>query len=100
MIFDPSAGVPAGSQTLTGTNTIAGATAINSGKLILGNFGALPNSTINVNTNLIVNREAAPFNNADLRKAMALSLDRKSMIDIILQGRGDAGGSLLPPPWA
>ena len=53
---------------------------------------------INVNTNLIVNRDAPPFNNADLRKAMALSLDRKSMIDIILQGQGDAGGSLLPPP--
>lgn len=53
---------------------------------------------INVNTNLIVNREAAPFNNAELRQAMALSLDRKSMIDIILQGQGDAGGSLLPPP--
>lgn len=53
---------------------------------------------INVNTNLIVNRESAPFDNADLRKAMALSLDRKSFIDIILQGQGDIGGSLLPPP--
>jgi peptide/nickel transport system substrate-binding protein len=53
---------------------------------------------INVNTNLILNRDAAPFNNPDLRKAMALSLDRKSMIDIVLQGHGDAGGSLLPPP--
>jgi peptide/nickel transport system substrate-binding protein len=53
---------------------------------------------INVNTNLILNRDAPPFNNADLRKAMALSLDRKSMIDIVLQGHGDAGGSLLPPP--
>lgn len=53
---------------------------------------------INVNTNLIVNREAPPFNDAELRKAMAMALDRKSMIDIILQGQGDAGGSLLPPP--
>ena len=53
---------------------------------------------INVNTNLIVNRENAPFSNPELRKAMALSLDRKSMIDIILQGQGDVGGSLLPPP--
>jgi peptide/nickel transport system substrate-binding protein len=53
---------------------------------------------INVNTNLIVNRESAPFNNPDLRKAMALALDRKSFIDIILQGQGDVGGSLLPPP--
>jgi peptide/nickel transport system substrate-binding protein len=53
---------------------------------------------INVSTNLIVNRENAPFNNPELRKAMALSLDRKAFIDIILQGHGDVGGSLLPPP--
>jgi peptide/nickel transport system substrate-binding protein len=53
---------------------------------------------INVSTNLIVNRESPPFNSPELRKAMALSLDRKSMIDIILQGQGDQGGTLLPPP--
>ena len=53
---------------------------------------------INVSTNLIVNRESPPFDNPDLRKAMALSLDRKAFIDIILQGQGDIGGSLLPPP--
>jgi peptide/nickel transport system substrate-binding protein len=53
---------------------------------------------INVSTNLIVNRDKPPFNNADLRKALALSLDRKSMIDIIQQGEGDVGGSMLPGP--
>ncbi len=53
---------------------------------------------INVSTNLIINRDDPPFNNPELRTAMALSLDRKSMIDIILQGQGDTGGSLLPPP--
>ncbi len=53
---------------------------------------------INVNTNLIVNRDAPPFNNLELRKAMAMALDRKAFIDIILQGQGDIGGSLLPPP--
>ena len=53
---------------------------------------------INVSTNLIVNRDSPPFNNAELRKAMAMALDRKSMIDIVLQGHGDIGGSLLPPP--
>ncbi|HEY5306475.1 MAG TPA: ABC transporter substrate-binding protein [Pseudolabrys sp.] len=53
---------------------------------------------INVSTNLIINRENPPFNNLELRKAMALSLDRKAMIDIILQGQGDAGGTMLPPP--
>src|SRR5450759_1193212 len=53
---------------------------------------------INVNTNLIINRENPPFNNLELRKAMALALDRKSFIDIIFQGQADAGGTLLPPP--
>jgi peptide/nickel transport system substrate-binding protein len=53
---------------------------------------------INVSTNLIINLENPPFNNIELRKAMALSLDRKAFIDIILQGKGDAGGTLLPPP--
>src|SRR6185437_3547945 len=53
---------------------------------------------INVSTNLIINRENPPFNNLELRKAMALALDRKSFIDIILQGQGDQGGALLPPP--
>ena len=53
---------------------------------------------INVSTNLIINLENPPFNNPELRKAMALSIDRKSLIDIILQGHGDQGGSLLPPP--
>jgi len=53
---------------------------------------------INVSTNLIVNRESPPFNNLELRKAMALALDRKAFIDIIFQGQADAGGTLLPPP--
>ena len=53
---------------------------------------------INVNTNLIVNRDSPPFNDPELRTAMAMALDRKAFIDIILQGEGDIGGSLLPPP--
>ena len=53
---------------------------------------------INVSTNLIINLENPPFNNLELRKAMALSLDRQAFIDIIFQGAGDAGGALLPPP--
>ena len=53
---------------------------------------------INVSTNLIINRENPPFNNIELRKAMAMALDRKAFIDIIFQGQADAGGALLPPP--
>src|SRR5580692_10862832 len=36
---------------------------------------------VNVNRNVMMNREAPPFNHADLRRAMALSLDRKTFVD-------------------
>jgi peptide/nickel transport system substrate-binding protein len=47
---------------------------------------------------VLVNRMAPPFDNAELRRAMALALDRKSFIDILGQGEGEIGGALLPPP--
>ena len=52
----------------------------------------------NVNRTMIINSSAPPFNNPDLRRAMALSLDRKAFIDIITDGQGDIGGAMLPPP--
>src|ERR1700732_5099667 len=45
----------------------------------------------------LVNRTVEPFDNPDLRRAMALTLDRKSFIDILGQGEGEIGGALLPP---
>jgi peptide/nickel transport system substrate-binding protein len=53
---------------------------------------------VGLNRNLIVNREKPPFDNADLRRAMALSLDRKAFIDILTEGEGDIGGVMQPPP--
>jgi peptide/nickel transport system substrate-binding protein len=53
---------------------------------------------INVNTNLIINRDTAPFNDENVRKALALSLDRKAFIDILFEGNAAEGGALLPPP--
>jgi peptide/nickel transport system substrate-binding protein len=47
---------------------------------------------------MLVNRAVAPFDNADVRRAMALTLDRKSFIDILGQGEGKIGGALMPPP--
>jgi peptide/nickel transport system substrate-binding protein len=52
----------------------------------------------NVSTNLIVNRDVPPFNNPDLRRAMALAIDRKAFVDILYEGKADIGGSMLPPP--
>jgi len=52
----------------------------------------------NVSRNLIINRDKPPFDNPDLRRAMALSLDRKAFIDIITEGKGNVGGVMQPPP--
>jgi peptide/nickel transport system substrate-binding protein len=52
----------------------------------------------NVSTNLIVNRDAPPFDNPDIRKALALALDRKTFNDILTEGQGRIGGAMLPPP--
>ena len=51
-----------------------------------------------VNRHLLINRDKPPFDNPDLRRAMALSLDRKAFIDILTDGQGDIGGILQPPP--
>jgi extracellular solute-binding protein (family 5) len=52
----------------------------------------------NQSTNLIVNRDAPPFDNPEIRRAMALALDRKSFIQILAEGDGDIGGAMQPPP--
>jgi len=51
-----------------------------------------------VSTNLIINPSMPPFNDAKVRKALALALDRKSMIDILSQGKDVLAGVMLPPP--
>jgi peptide/nickel transport system substrate-binding protein len=54
--------------------------------------------TTNVARSLIVNHKAAPFDNPDIRKAMALALDRKTFIDILSEGEDRIGGLMLPLP--
>jgi peptide/nickel transport system substrate-binding protein len=51
-----------------------------------------------VSTNLIVNRDKPPFDNAELRRAMALTLDRKSFVDILTEGTGLMAAAMQPPP--
>jgi peptide/nickel transport system substrate-binding protein len=53
---------------------------------------------VGLNHNLIVNRDKPPFDNPDLRHAMALGLDRRAFIDILTEGQGDIGGVMQPPP--
>jgi len=52
----------------------------------------------NVNRTLIINRDKPPFDSPELRRAMALALDRKAFVDIITQGQGDIGGPMLLGP--
>jgi len=58
---------------------------------------------INVATNIIVNSSNPPFDNLDIRHALALALDRKAFISILFEGQADVGGSMQPAPeglWA
>ncbi|MHC2433842.1 ABC transporter substrate-binding protein [Bradyrhizobium sp. USDA 4451] len=57
----------------------------------------------NVSTNIIINSTAPPFDNLDVRRALALALDRKAFIQIMFEGQGDIGGTMEPAPdglWA
>src|SRR4051812_3063242 len=58
---------------------------------------------VNVSTNIIVNSSSPPFDNLDIRRAMALALDRKAFVSILFEGQADIGGTMLPAPgglWA
>ncbi len=52
----------------------------------------------NTAPNLLLNWDAPPFDNPELRRAMALTLDRNAVNAIINDGQGAIGGALLPPP--
>jgi len=52
--------------------------------------------------NLLIT-EKPPFDNRELRKAIAMTLDRQAFIDILGEGKGDIGTAVLPAPegqWA
>jgi len=57
---------------------------------------------MNVAPNLAIGR-TPPFDKLELRRAIALSLDRKAFIGILGDGQGDIGTAMLPAPegqWA
>ena len=62
-----------------------------------GASGCARYNPMNGRANLLVTN-APPFDNPVLRRAMQLSLDRKSFIDILGEGQYDIGGVLQPPP--
>jgi peptide/nickel transport system substrate-binding protein len=52
---------------------------------------------LNVAPNLLITRKP-PFDNMDLRRAVALTIDHKAFIDILGEGQGDIGTAMLPGP--
>jgi peptide/nickel transport system substrate-binding protein len=54
--------------------------------------------TTGTQSNLMVNRENPPFDNAELRKAMSLAIDRKAFNAILMEGLALTGGAMLPKP--
>jgi len=52
----------------------------------------------NTSRDLLINRSRPPCDDRDVRRAMALSLDRKAFIDILEEGQGDIGAAMMPPP--
>jgi peptide/nickel transport system substrate-binding protein len=51
-----------------------------------------------VSTNLIINRTTPPFDNPELRRAMALTIDRQAFIDILTEGKGLRAAAMQPAP--
>ena len=49
-------------------------------------------------TSLMVNRDNPPFDNADIRKAMSLAIDRKAFNAILMEGIAPTGGAMMPKP--
>ena len=52
----------------------------------------------NVNSNILINRDAPPFNSPELRHALVLAFDIKAFNDILSQGHDLDGAAMLPPP--
>ncbi len=49
-------------------------------------------------TNVLLNQTAPPFDNPQLRRAVALSLDRHALINMLTDGQGTIGAAMLTPP--
>ena len=52
----------------------------------------------NNSRDLVINSTAPPFDRPEVRRAVALSLDRQAFLDILVEREGAVGGAMLPPP--
>jgi peptide/nickel transport system substrate-binding protein len=53
----------------------------------------------NVNTNILINRDAPPFDKPELRRALVLAIDQKPFNDILFEGQALMSAVMLPPPY-
>lgn len=54
-------------------------------------------SPLNVAANLLMN-PVPPFDNIEVRRAVAMAIDRQEFISTLTQGHGDSGGAMQPGP--
>ncbi|MSP30394.1 MAG: peptide ABC transporter substrate-binding protein [Acetobacteraceae bacterium] len=54
--------------------------------------------TTNTQANLLINRDRPPFDNAEIRRALNLVIDRNAFIEIIGRGQFLIGAAMMPPP--
>jgi peptide/nickel transport system substrate-binding protein len=54
-------------------------------------------SPMNVAANLLMN-PVPPFDDLEVRRAVAMAIDRKAFVDILTQGQGDTGTAMQPLP--
>ncbi len=54
-------------------------------------------SPMNVAANVLMN-PVAPFDDLDMRRAVAMAIDRQAFIDILTEGQGDIGTAMQPLP--
>jgi peptide/nickel transport system substrate-binding protein len=54
-------------------------------------------SPMNVAANVLMN-PVTPFDDLEVRRAVAMTLDRKEFVDILTAGKGDVGGAMQPLP--
>ena len=53
---------------------------------------------VNVPTNVLVNRNRPPFDNPQIRRALAMGLDRPSFIEILGNGKYDIAATMMSKP--
>ena len=54
-------------------------------------------TAMNLNINLLINRTTPPFDNADLRRALMLAIDREAFVAALGRDVAEIGGTMQPP---